>query len=378
MKRLVLGLLAAGLMSGGNVAVAAEPDLLFAAPASLTGPYAFIGVAMNRGVTVAVEQINAAGGIKGRKISLVVEDTGSEKAQAVTIITKAILREDVLASIGPATTIEMYAVGPLANEKQFPIITATGNPTIREFGKWTFNTAIPPEVQLKALSESSAEYLKIKKVVTVVTRENEGFVGGVPFILNYWKPYNIEIVSQEQVGQTETDFTALGTRLATLDFDTLELNMPPEQAANVVVQAKQAGMSDKVRIVVPPGIVAEGYLKTGGKAVEGTFGVADYIYSGGDPALNKRFVDDFQKKYGRVPDNWAGVGYTSMMAVAEAVRKGPDKVTRESIRDSLENNVKNIPTVMGDGKPFSIGPNRTPDYGVVKLVVKNGAFVEVK
>lgn len=355
---------------------AADDDIVIGAPMALTGTWAFIGVAVNKGIEIAVDQANAEGGVNGRKIRLVVDDTASEKAQTVTVVNRMIVRDEVLGILGPATTIEVTAVGPLVNEKSVPLITSSPTAAVRDFGPWSFNTTTPPSNMIAELAKNSFEMLGIKKVATVTVRENEGFVIQKNYVHDAWKAMGVEVVSDESISQTDTDFTALATKLADMDIDTLSLYAPPELGANVVIQARQAGMSGDVRIVVPPGLVNEAYQRTGGSAVEGTIAIADYSLGGGDRALNEKFTTDFNAKFGHQPDNWAGVGYTAaniMLAAAEA--SGSD-VTRDSIRENI-GKTSGMPTVLGTGV-YSLGPDRTPSYGSAMLRIENGVWVTAK
>lgn len=364
-------LLAAAALSAvlANPAVA-QGQIAVGAPLALTGPYAFVGVAMSKGVTLGVEELNNKGGINGAKINLIIEDSASDKAQTVTLVNRMITRDQVLAIIGPATTIEVTAVGPLVNEKEVPLLTNSPSPEVRKFGKWSFNiTAAPADIMLN-LAKYGVEKMKIKRVAMVAARENETFQTQKNVVRDYWKANGVTIVSDDSLAATDTDFTALGTKLADANLDAISVYIPPDQAANLVIQARQAGMSDKVRIVAPPGIVSQSYIQTGGATTEGTVLVADY-FPDNPSEMNKAFVAAYRAKYGQVPDNWAAVGYTAVAILEKSIREGGP--TRVKLRDAMEK-IKDLPTVLGDGK-FTMGQNRAPGYGAAILTVKNGKFV---
>ena len=325
---------------------------------------------MQKGVTLGVEEINKKGGINGAKINLIVEDSASDKAQTVTLVNKMIARDNVLAIIGPATTIEVAAVGPLVNEKEVPLLTNSPSADVRKFGKWSFNvTAAPADIMLN-LAKYGVEKMKIKRVAMVAARENETFQTQKNVVRDYWKANGVTIVSDDSLAATDTDFTALGTKLADANIDALSFYIPPEQAANLVMQARQAGMSDKVKFIAPPGIVSEAYIKTGGAMTEGTVLVADY-FPDNPSDFNKAFVAAYRAKYGQPPDNWAAVGYTAALIMEKSIREGG--ANRAKLRDAMEQ-IKDMPTVLGNGK-FTIGQNRAPNYGAAILMVKGGKFV---
>ncbi len=380
MKKALQGLAAAalaGLALAGPAAAqqtAAQPSnakpIVIGAPLALTGPYAFVGVGMRRGVELAAEAINAKGGINGAPLTLLVEDSQSDKAQTVNLVSRMVARDDLVAIVGPATTIEVTAVGPLVNEKQVPLLTNSPSAEVRKFGKWSFNvTAAPPDIMV-ALARYGVETMKVKRVAMVAVRDNETFLTQKNVVRDHWKANGVTVVSEDLIASTDSDFTALATKLADSDIDAISVYMPPEQAANLVRQSRQAGLAETVRILAPPGVVSQPYIKTGGKAVEGTVLVADY-FPDGTSELNRAFVDAYRKKHGTAPDNWAAVGYTALQVIETAIRNGG--ATRAGIQGAMEG-IKGMPTLLGDGT-FTIGAERAPSYGAAILTVKGDRFV---
>lgn len=350
--------------------VAAQAPITIGAPLALTGPYAFVGVAMQKGLTLGIEEINKKGGINGTKITLMVEDSASDKAQTLTLVNKMIARDNVLAIIGPATTIEVAAVGPLVNEKEVPLLTNSPSADVRKYGKWSFNVTSAPSDIMVNLAKYGVEKMMVKRVAMIFSRENETFQTQKNVVRDYWKANGVTIVSEDSLAAADTDFTALGTKLADANIDALSFYIPPEQAANLVMQARQAGMSGKVKFIAPPGIVSEAYIRTGGAMTEGTVLVADY-FPDNPSGFNNSFVVAYRAKYGQPPDNWAAVGYTAAQILENSIREGG--VNRAKLRDAMEK-IKDMPTVLGNGK-FTIGQNRAPNYGAAILMVKGGKFV---
>ena len=109
-----------------------------------------------------------------------------------------IARDNVLAIIGPATTIEVAAVGPLVNEKEVPLLTNSPSADVRKFGKWSFNvTAAPADIMLN-LAKYGVEKMKIKRVAMVAARENETFQTQKNVVRDYWKANGVTILLVEQ------------------------------------------------------------------------------------------------------------------------------------------------------------------------------------
>ncbi len=363
-------LLGAALFAAVTAPAKAQAPITIGSPLALTGPYAFVGVAMSKGINLGIEELNRNNGINGTRINLIMEDSASDKAQTVTLVSRMIARDQVLAILGPATTIEVSAVGPLVNEKQVPLLTNSPSAEVRKYGKWSFNvTAAPADIMVK-LANYGLDKMQVKRVAFVAARENESFQTQKNVVRDYWKSHGVVIVSDDALAAGETDFTALASKLTDSDIDALCVFIPPEQAANLVLQARQAGMPEKVRLIAPPGVVSESYLKIGGPAVAGTILVADY-FPGSMTEINKAFIAAYRAKYGDVPDNWAAVGYTAVQILRKAIEEGgPD---RAKLRDAMEH-IKDMPTVLGNGS-FTIGPERAPSYGAAILTVRDGKFV---
>ncbi|MEI6824513.1 MAG: ABC transporter substrate-binding protein [Desulfuromonadales bacterium] len=109
---------------------------------AVTGPAAFLGEPERNSAKMVVEEINAAGGIKGRKIELVIYDTAGDATKAVQLATKLIKDDKVVAIIGPSTTGESMAVIPVAEKEQIPLISCAAGIKITDPPKkWIFKTA---------------------------------------------------------------------------------------------------------------------------------------------------------------------------------------------------------------------------------------------
>lgn len=356
----------AGIIGGAN----AQARINIGAPLAQTGPYAFVGVSMMKGVTYGVEEINRKGGINGARINLILEDSASDKAQTVTLVNRMITRDQVVAIIGPATTIEATAVVALVNEKEVPLLTNSAALAVRNAGKWSFNVASAPNDIMTRLAKYGTDNMKVKRVAMVAARENETFQTWKNLVRDQWKSQGVEIVSDDTLAASDSDFTALATKLADAKVDTVGLFVPPEQSANLIIQARQAGLSNKVRVVASPGSATQSYIQAGGATTEGTVLVADY-YPETPTEINKSFVAGFRAKYGQPPDNYAAMGYSTVQILEKAMRESG--TTRAKVRDGVEK-IAAMPTVLGDGK-FTMATGRAPVYGAAILQVKGGKFV---
>jgi len=351
-------------------ATVAAQEVNVGAILALTGPNAFAGVASQEGILVALEEVNAA---PGTKIRLQIEDSASEKTQAITLANRFGSDQRYLAVLGPTSSSEGVSVAPVANAVAVPLVTTTATAdAITKAGQWSFKTPASPNVIIEEIAKYAVEKGGVKRVVLVSNGDNEGSVNQKDFAKRYFEAHGVNVLSDDLVLSTDSNFLALVTKMTAQNIDAVYTTILAEQAANLIVQARQAGLDPKVRFFGTPTMGSERFIAVGGKAVEGSTFVADY-FVGSTSSENTKFVDAFQKKYKKFPDNWAALGYTALKVVAQAVRSAGPNPTRESVRRELAK-IRDMPTILGTGK-FSFDENRNPHYGAFIVSVQNGKFV---
>jgi branched-chain amino acid transport system substrate-binding protein len=346
-------------------------EIIVGVPAALTGPYAFVGNPVKNAIVLALEEANAAGALGTTKLKWIIEDDASEKGQAITLVNRMATRDKVLMILGPTSSIEDVAAAPVANDQQVAMLCPGVAPDITKAGKWSFKAAANPEVIMDELGKYIVDRLKPKTAVMVFSRDNDGQIRQKNVVRDYLKSKGVTIVAEEPLSSSETDFAALASKLASQKPDMVYYGLTAEQAANLIIQAKQAGLPDTVKPVAPPAVASTNFMKVGGKAVDGTILVADYFVGRPGP-MNANFVAAYEKKYGSKPDNWAAVGYTIGTLAVHAIKTASPNPDRAKVRDALERTA-NFPVVLGNGS-FTLDKDRNPTYGATVLLVKNGTF----
>jgi branched-chain amino acid transport system substrate-binding protein len=365
--------LAVALVAAGVTHAALAEDIVVGAELALTGTYAWVGVPSHEGMQVGLEEVNAANAA-GAKIKLIVEDTGSEKAQAITLINRFQARDKALIVLGPSSSSEGVAIAPVANDLKIPLLTTTAvSDAINKSGMWAFKTPSSPSVIIGEVAKYATEVLKVKNTALVWGRDNDGQVGQKNAAAAYFKAHNVNVVAEESVLSTDTDFTALITKITVKNPDGIFLALSAEQAASFIIQARQGGIDPKVHFIGVPNMGAEQFTKIGGKAVEGSVFVADYFPSL-PGAENQRFVAEYRKRFNRLPDNGAALGYTAIKLAAAAIKAAGPQPTREKLQAALAK-TKGFKSILGRGE-FSYDEGRGALYGAVILMVKNGAIVQ--
>jgi branched-chain amino acid transport system substrate-binding protein len=372
MKRITK--LGAALLFGAGLATttARAQEIPIGVPMALTGPYAFVGVPIRNGIVLALEEANANGTLGATRIKIIGEDTASDKAQAIALTNRLSASDKVLMMLGPTSSIEGLAAAPVANDLKLPMLTSAVSGDVLKAGPWSYKITAAPADIMTAFGKYAVDTLKVKRAVYIFNRDNDGFVGQKNVMRDVMKAGGVEVLAEEAILGSDSDFVALSTKLAASGADAIFIASPAEQGANIVIQARQAGLLDKVVILAPPSMASQAFIKTGGKAVEGATVVADY-FAGGNSELNKAFIAAYQKKHSQPPDNWAAVGYALGSVAVQVLKLAGPNADREAVRAAFAR-LGSSPTVLGNGT-FQLDANRAPQYGAAIVTVRNGQFV---
>lgn len=368
----MLGMASAGLGFSGADAQADEVKVGLVM--ATTGTYAFVGVAATNGAILAAEHLNAQKFFGDDTLNLTTEDNGSVSAQALTLMNRMALRDKAVIIIGPVSTAEAQAVGPVAGELKVPMFTTSSSPATTAIGPWVFRAGQRASFVYQPLAEYAVKTLGSKRCLAVTIRDNEGYIAQKNEFIRMAKEYGAEIVGDEQVLSSDTNFSALATKVVFAKPDCIFASNPPEQGANMVVQLREAGLPADVNIFGNTGMSSPNYIKIGGAAVENTYFPAQYVPTGVNE-MSKTFAADYTKKFNTAPDDWAAVGYSMMIVAAHAIKDaGGAEATPQKVRDAMAR-IKDVEVVVGQGT-FSIDPNdREPSFGAAVMMVKDGKFV---
>lgn len=362
------------LLAASGLAFGQAKELPIGVMNALTGNYAFGGVPIQNGMRLALEEANAAGLPGGAKFRIIEGDEAGEKGQAISLVNQFVKRDNVVMILGPTISASGLAAAPVANELQVPILAIGSSPGIPATGPWAFKIQATPVDIMNYLGKLSTEKLGIKRLVTIIDQSNDGYIGQKDALVSYMKGAGTTVVADEKFVSSDGNFLALATKVAAMDTDAIFIAAPAEVAANLIIQIRQAGLDPKVKIIGPSTFGSLGFIKAGGKAVEGTYVVSDYSPNSTSPA-NLAFVNAYRARYKATPDNWAAMGYALATVAVHAVRNAGPNPDRTKVRDALAK-LNKVPMVLGNGT-WSMDEKRNPSYGGVLLQVKDGNFVTI-
>ena len=370
MKRTaLLGLAATALMS--FVGAASAKEFLITSVTELTGAVASQGIPLSRGMKIAADEINETGYLGEDKVKLVQLDDASDRGQAALLVKRA-ASDESLAIIGTATGYTSLSIAPLANELKVPLMGMVYSPDLLAPGPWSLKITSSDDSHTVALARYAATKVKPKRCLIIYARDNPGFVAQYKTFREYTEKLGVQYIGVEAISLQDTDFTALATKIASMNPDCLHISTLAPAGANLIQQALAAGMSPTTKIFSGGGFANASLIQVGGKAVEGVIMVTDYA-PGGINEEGRKFEAAYRKAYGTAPENWSAVGYTQMKLIAWAIKKVGRDVTRETLREAMSN-VTDWHNIIGTTGLMTI-TSRMPEYDPAIITVNDGKFV---
>ena len=356
--------------SGGSVS---SKTLKIGIAVDQTGTYSFAGVPSKQGATLAVDQINAAGGINGRKLALINGDASSDQNQTKQLMTKYASESDVIAILGPSGSAVAPAVAPLVKALKIPAIGPTvSSPDYTNNNPWTYKMGLNPDIVGKTLCKIIAAR-KLKRIAIMVTRDNAGQVGYKDTVDGCIGSTGAKLVATQSATDATDDYSSYVSNIKNSNPDGILTLLSGQRSAQFEVQARSAGIPTSVGFYGPNTVTGSDFLSIGKASVDGTVGVTEY-FPGQADSVNKGFVAAYTKRFGAGPDNYAAQGYASVELLKLGLMAAGKNVSRASVRDGMDK-VANQPTVMGTGK-LTITPQHISNYGIEIVQVKNGKIVK--
>jgi branched-chain amino acid transport system substrate-binding protein len=348
-----------------SVAVAADP-IKIGHYGSLTGKDAAFGVATRKGVLLAVEEINAKGGVLGRPLEYLVEDIQSKSGESATAVKKLISRDKVVAVIGANASANSLEAGPVCQNAKIPMMAISStNPRVTEVGDYIFRICFIDPFQGAVLAKFAHDSLHAKRVA-LLTAVNSPYSVGLSSVLRQdFTARGGEIVGEQKYNEGDKDFRAQLTAIRTTKPDVIAATGFYSEAALICKQARDLGL--EVPIIGGDGWEAPQLIELGGKAVENTY-YSTYFSAENDAPEVRSFVERYRKRWNNeVPEAVSALGYDAMYLIAAAMEKC-GTTDSAKLRDAIAA-TKNFPGVTGR---TTIDEKRNSAKAAVMLAVKNG------
>ncbi|ACK49050.1 Extracellular ligand-binding receptor [Methylocella silvestris BL2] len=366
-------LLAAAFLASATFARAADP-LTIGAIEILSGPNAKYGVAIKQGFDLGLDEINRGGGVRGVPLAIAYEDSAGSKEQAINAARQLIGRAKVPLLLGPTLSTEMFAVGPIANQRQTPIIgTSTTAIGVTDIGPFVFRTSLPEADVIPVTLRAARDKLGVKKVAVLYGRDDAFTKSAYDVMKAALAELGFEVLTTETFGAKDTDFSAQLTKIASLNPDAIVISALADAGAGILLAKQALGLPQTVRAIGGNGMNSPKVLEIAGPAADGLLVGSPWFVGKSDP-LNAKFIEAYRAKYGSDPDQFAAQAYDTIKIAASALNEAKD-LSGEAIRDALLKT--KIEGVMGQ---FAFTPDRSPAVvsGVLVLEAAGGKFTILK
>lgn len=363
-------MLSTAILAGGAAAPAAADEVNVAAILSTTGTYAFVGVPLVNGIKMADEELKAAGAYGAHDLRISYDDNRSDRQEAISLLTRRTSTDGADMILGPISSAEAMATGPVAVQLSVPMFTVAMTNEVLPLGDWIFKSTETAITYMPPLADHIGEKLKPANCYLVSILDNPGYIIQKDVFRDTLKGHGVEILADEGILATDTDFTALSTKIVDADPECLFVTTPPEQAANIILQAKQAGLDPDTIVAGDTGLGSAQFINAAGDAGNGTLFVSIFVANYSD--ATRDFANRYQAKYGIPPDHWAATGYSMMSIIASAVKSIEGDVNRETLRTAMTG-TKDVPVLMGTGN-MTFGEGRVPTHGSIVMRVTDGSW----
>jgi branched-chain amino acid transport system substrate-binding protein len=336
-----------------------------------TGNHAHYGIETLKGMEMAAEDINKAGGVLGKKIEIVEGEHGSNISQAVNV-TRKLITQGVVGIVGDPTTGITKSVAPICQENKIVLMSAGAVGTgVLEIGDYIFRDCLPDVVAAPSEVKYLAEELGWEKVALVTTTGLDYSESLTEIFRPALAKYGIEISAEETIMENDTNFSAVVTSLSKKDFDGIIFTGYYTEGALFMKEMRKQGMQQVM--AGGDGLLGKELYELGGDAVEGSM-----VYTGFAVDLNsasdktREFIEKYQEKNnGKLPDMFAAQGYDAVMWLADAMKEAgssdPTKYREALVKTENWQGVTGNITLNKDREPI-----KSPVY---ILEVKNHQFV---
>jgi branched-chain amino acid transport system substrate-binding protein len=334
----------------------------------LTGQNAQYGAQWKKGFDLALEEINAKGGIKGRPLTYDFEDSQSDPRQSVAVAQKFVSDPKIVVEAGDFSSTASMAASSIyqrAGLVQFGFTNS--HPNFTKGGDFIWSNSVSQADEQPRLAKYAAD-LGFKRVAVLYLNTDWGRASQNLFS-EAAKGYGLDVVASEGYQPDEKDFRSTLVRVRDGKPDAIVLISYYADGALVTRQIRTVGLT--IPIVASGSIYSPKFIELAGDAANGVFTASNFFPGDSRPEV-KSFVDKFRAKYNEEPDDFNAVAYDTIILLAAVINQyGTD---RTAIRDGLAQ-IKDVPSVIYGKATFDPQTRRVAGARAVYLVVKNGQFV---
>ncbi len=372
MKKITLPLVILGLfLTSSCTKKANDNEILLGSYSSNTGATATFGIFQKRGIDMAVEEINAVGGINGKKIKHINYDNKSDNDETLAVVNRLISQDNVIAIIGEATSGKSKIGGQVAQQNKIVMLTSSAtNPEVTKIGNYIFRACFIDPFQGYVMAKFMTENLKMKKAAILRDIKSDYSVGLSDVFISEFKKMGGEIVTDISYQEGDIDFKSQLTAIKAKNPDAIFVPGYYNEVALLARQLKDLGM--KQPMLGGDGWSSPDLYKIAKDAINGHYFSNHYTTESTDPKTVD-FVKKFKTQFKEDADVMAALAYDATYMMAEAMTKASadNKIlTRESIREEMTK-IKDFHGVTGK---MSMNENRDAVKSAVVVKVEGPEY----
>jgi branched-chain amino acid transport system substrate-binding protein len=347
---------------------AAEP-ILAGVSGPLTGPNAQYGAQWKNGFALALDEINGAGGVNGRPVAYVFEDSQSDPRQSITIAQKFVSDPRIIMELGDFSSPASMAASPIYQRGKLVQFGFTNShPDFTKGGDYMWSSSPSQADEQPRLAAFAVQQLGLQRLAVLYLNTDWGRTSKDVFVKSA-TGLGARVVGTEGYLPTDQDFRPALVRLRDARPDALILLSYYADAALIARQVGDLGL--KQVIVASSSIYSPKFLELAGPAANGVFTMAEFFPDEQRPEV-QRFVAAYRAKYQPDPDTFSAIAYDTMILFAALARQYG--ATREGIHDGLLH-IKDVPSVIYGKMAFDPVTRRAQAASYKFLAIKDNAFI---
>ncbi|MBV9243433.1 MAG: ABC transporter substrate-binding protein [Methylobacteriaceae bacterium] len=358
--------LGAMVLPAAQAQTSGEP-VLIGVSGPLTGQNAQYGAQWKKGFDLALEEVSGKGGIKGRPLQYVFEDSQADPRQSVAIAQKFVSDPKIVVEVGDFSSTASMAASPIyqrAGLVQFGFTNS--HPNFTKGGDYMWSNSISQADETPRLAKYAAD-LGLKRLAVLYLNTDWGRTSDKIFI-DSTKGFGADVVASEGYQPDEKDFRSTLVRVRDAKPDGIVLISYYADGALIARQVRSVGLTQP--IVAIGSVYSPKFIELGGEAAAGVYTESNFFPSDPRPEVQS-FVTKFRARYNEEPDDFNAVAYDTIILLAAVMNQyGTD---RKAIHDGL-GLIKDVPSVIYGKATFNPETRRVAGAGAVYLVVKNGQF----
>lgn len=310
---------------------------------SMTGSESTFGLSVHKGILMAIEEANASGGIKGKKIKLILYDTQSRPEEAVKVVTRLIEEDRVHLILGEVASDLSLAAAPICQKHQVPMLTpASTHPQVTQAGDYIFRSCFIEPFQGSVMAKFALNHLNLKKAAILRDEKSEYSTTLASFFSKDFEQMGGEVLIDLSYQNGQTDFTEVLKKIKEKKPDILFVPGYYQEVSSISIQARNLGI--KAVFLGGDGWDSRKLIELGKKSIQGSY-FSNHFSSEDQSAVVQRFVEQFRNKFGEVPNALSALGYDAARLAIQALQSSKD-LKHKNLRNALSE-IRNFQGITG-------------------------------